>query len=285
MSRTPAPSEPPPPSTSTSTCTEQMLEQHRDALKQRFPLPSPEALQRRRSVGPAKAALALLLVAGGTLLAADPAWQVRDYQTAVGERRNVTLPDGSQVLLDAGTHLQVRRHLRSRQVLLVRGQARFEVQHSAWRRFQVDAGPVHVRNYGTVFDVDRQGDLSEVTLWRGEVGVRIDGSEAEQRLKPGQRLLAQAGSLSPPEAVSPDRADWTHGRLQFDRLPLSEVLRILQRYHDRPIVLDDPALGPLLVSGVFDADRAETAVALLPDILPVQLQTAADGSLHLRARD
>lgn len=283
MSRTPAPSEPPPPSTSTST--EQMLEQHRDALKRRFPLPSPEALQRRRSVGPAKAALALLLVAGGTLLAADPAWQVRDYQTAVGERRNVTLPDGSQVLLDAGTHLQVRRHLRSRQVLLVRGQARFEVQHSAWRRFQVDAGPVHVRNYGTVFDVDRQGDLSEVTLWRGEVGVRIDGSEAEQRLKPGQRLLAQAGSLSPPEAVSPDRADWTHGRLQFDRLPLSEVLRILQRYHDRPIVLDDPALGPLLVSGVFDADRAETAVALLPDILPVQLQTAADGSLHLRARD
>ncbi|EPJ6838418.1 FecR family protein [Stenotrophomonas maltophilia] len=283
MSRTPAPSEPPPPSTSTST--EQMLEQHRDALKQRFPLPSPEALQRRRSVGPAKAALALLLVAGGTLLAADPAWQVRDYQTAVGERRNVTLPDGSQVLLDAGTHLQVRRHLRSRQVLLVRGQARFEVQHSAWRRFQVDAGPVHVRNYGTVFDVGRQGDLSEVTLWRGEVGVRIDGSEAEQRLKPGQRLLAQAGSLSPPEAVSPDRADWTHGRLQFDRLPLSEVLRILQRYHDRPIVLDDPVLGPLLVSGVFDADRAETAVALLPDILPVQLQTAADGSLHLRARD
>ncbi|WP_313413454.1 FecR domain-containing protein [Stenotrophomonas sp.] len=281
MSRTPAPSEPPPPSTS----TEQALEQHRDALKQRFPLPSPEALQRRRSAGPTKAALALLLVAAGTLLAADPAWQVRDYQTAVGERRNVTLPDGSRVLLDAGTRLQVRRHLRSRQVLLVRGQARFEVQHSAWRRFQVDAGPVHVRNYGTVFDVDRQGDLSEVTLWRGEVGVRVDGSEAEQRLKPGQRLLAQAGSLSPPEAVSPDRADWTHGRLQFDRLPLSEVLRILQRYHDRPIVLDDPALGPLLVSGVFDADRAETAVALLPDILPVQLQTAADGSLHLRARD
>ncbi|MCU0999479.1 FecR domain-containing protein [Stenotrophomonas maltophilia] len=281
MSRTPAPSEPAPPPAS----AEQVLERHRDALKQRFPLPSPEALQRRRSAGPAKGALALLLVAAGALLAADPAWQVRDYQTAVGERRNVTLPDGSQVLLDAGTRVQVRRHLRSRQVLLVRGQARFEVQHSAWRRFQVDAGPVHVRNYGTVFDVDRQGDLSEVTLWRGAVGVRVDGSEAEQRLKPGQRLLAQAGSLSPPEAVSPDRADWTHGRLQFDRLPLSEVLRILQRYHDRPIVLDDPTLGPLLVSGVFDADRAETAVALLPDILPVQLQTAADGSLHLRARD
>lgn len=264
--------------------TEQVLEQHRDALKQRFPLPPPAALQRRRGGRIAKSVLPVLLVAISAVCIADPAWQVRDYQTAVGERRQITLPDGSHVLLDAGTRLQVRRHLRSRQVLLAQGQARFDVRHSAWRPFQVEAGPVHVRNYGTVFDVDRQGDLSEVTLWRGEVGVRVEGGGAEQRLKPGQRLLAQAGSLSPPEPASPDRADWTRGRLQFDRLPLSEVLRILQRYHDRPIVLDDPALGPLQVSGVFDADRAETAVALLPEILPVQVHTAADGSLHLRAR-
>ena len=264
--------------------TEQVLEQHRDALKQRFPLPPPAALQRRRGGRIAKSVLPVLLVAISAVCIADPAWQVRDYQTAVGERRQITLPDGSHVLLDAGTRLQVRRHLRSRQVLLAQGQARFDVRHSAWRPFQVEAGPVHVRNYGTVFDVDRQGDLSEVTLWRGEVGVRVEGGGAEQRLKPGQRLLAQAGSLSPPEPASPDRADWTRGRLQFDRLPLSEVLRILQRYHDRPIVLDDPALGPLQVSGVFDADRAETAVALLPEILPVQVLTAADGSLHLRAR-
>ncbi|MDR2961820.1 MAG: FecR domain-containing protein [Stenotrophomonas sp.] len=275
---------PPPQPPTEPVATEQVLEQHRDALKQRFPLPPPAALQRRRGGRIAKTVLPVLLVAISAVCIADPAWQVRDYQTAVGERRQITLPDGSHVLLDAGTRLQVRRHLRSRQVLLAQGQARFDVQHSAWRPFQVEAGPVHVRNYGTVFDVDRQGDLSEVTLWRGEVGVRVEGGGAEQRLKPGQRVLAQAGSLSPPEPVSPDRADWTRGRLQFDRLPLSEVLRILQRYHDRPIVLDDPALGPLQVSGVFDADRAETAVALLPEILPVQVLTAADGSLHLRAR-
>ncbi|MHC1652083.1 FecR family protein [Stenotrophomonas maltophilia] len=263
--------------------TERVLDEHRDALKKRFPIPAAEALQRRRGGRASKAVLAVLLAATGVLIA-DPAWQVRDYRTAVGERRSLVLADGSQLLLDAGTHLQVRRHLRSRQVQLDQGRARFKVRHSAWRRFEVDAGPVQVRNYGTVFDVDRQGDLSEVTLWRGEVGVRVNGAGSEQRLRPGQRLLAHSGSLSPPEPVSPDHADWTTGRLQFDRLPLSEVLRVLQRYHDRPIVLDDPALGPLRVSGVFDADRAETAVALLPEILPVQVRTAADGSLHLSAR-
>lgn len=280
-----APPEPGPARPPLEPSAEDVLEQHRDALKERFPLPGPERLQRRRGGRVATRVLPLLLVAAGGLLMADPAWQVRTYQTAVGERRQVTLADGSRVLLDAGTRLQVRCHLRSRQVLLAQGHARFDVQRSAWRRFQVDAGPVRIRNYGTVFDVDRQGDLSEITLWRGAVGVTVEGAGAEQRLKPGQRLLAQPGSLSPPEAVDPDRADWTTGRLQFDRMPLAEVLRTLQRYHDRPIVLDDPALGALPVSGVFDADRAETAVALLPEILPVQVQRGTDGSLHLRARD
>ncbi|WP_049475501.1 FecR family protein, partial [Stenotrophomonas maltophilia] len=265
--------------------TDQVLDQHRDALKERFPMPSADALQRRRGGRAAKIVLPLLLITATGVFIADPAWQVHDYRSAVGERRGIRLPDGSHLLLDAGTHLQVRRHIRSRQVVLVQGQARFQVQHSTWRPFEVEAGAVHVRNYGTVFDVDRQGSLSEVTLWRGEVGVRVDGGGAEQRLKPGQRVLAQPGSLSPPEAVDPDRADWTRGRLQFDRMPLAEVLRILQRYHDRPIVLDDPVLGPLQVSGVFDADRAETVLALLPEILPVQVHTASDGSLHLRARD
>nr|WP_313123303.1 FecR domain-containing protein [Stenotrophomonas geniculata] len=278
MSDAPAP--PPPPEVPS---TDQILDQHRDALKQRFPLPDPETLRRRG--GGAKRVLPVLLVLAGAVLVADPAWQVRDYQTGVGERRELVLADGSRVQLDAGTRVQVRRHLRSRQVLLEQGRARFEVQHSAWRRFGADAGPVHVRNYGTVFDVDRQGELSEVTLWRGEVGVRVDEGGSEQRLKPGQRLLAQRGSLSPPEAIDPEQADWTTGRLQFDRMPLTEVLRILQRYHDRPIVLDDPALGPLQVSGVFDADRAETVLALLPEILPVQVHAGTDGSLHLRARD
>ncbi len=273
----PQPSQPP--------TTDELLDQHRDALKERFPLPDPKTLQRRRGGRAAKVVLPALALMAGALLLVDPAWQVQDHRTAAGERRALELADGSHLLLDAGTHLQVRRHLRSRPVVLIQGRARFQVQHSAWRRFEVDAGPVRVRNYGTVFDVDRQGDLSEVTLWRGEVGVRAEGSDAEQRLKPGQRLLAQPGSISPPEAIDTDPADWTTGRLQFDRLPLVEVLRILQRYHDRPIVLDDPTLGPLQVSGVFDADRADTAVALLPEILPVQVHAAADGSLHLRRRD
>jgi transmembrane sensor len=62
--------------------------------------------------------------------------------------------------------------------------------------------------------------------------------------------------------------------LQFDRMPLAEVLRILQRYHDRPSCWTTRYWGRCRCRA-FDADRAETVLALLPEILPVQVHTAA----------
>ncbi|KAG1266279.1 hypothetical protein G6F66_014106 [Rhizopus arrhizus] len=139
MRRTPGPPTRPQPSQPPST--DELLDQHRDALKERFPLPDPKTLQRRRGGRAAKVVLPALALMAGALLLVDPAWQVQDHRTAAGERRALDLADGSHLLLDAGTHLQVRRHLRSRQVVLIQGRARFQVQPSAWRRFEVDAGP------------------------------------------------------------------------------------------------------------------------------------------------
>nr|WP_238492734.1 FecR domain-containing protein [Stenotrophomonas indicatrix] len=263
-----------------------MLEQHRDTLKALFPVPDPAHLyrpHRSRQIG--GAALGLLLVAGlGGLYAVDPGWQQHDYQTVIGQRRNVLLADGSRIQLDADSHLQVRSHLRSRRAVLVSGRARFDVAPSRWRRFQVDAGPVQVRNYGTVFDVERRGDRSEVRLWRGKVGVRVAGRDGEQDLQPGQQLLAGTGPVQLPQPIATGSGEWTQGRLQFAQAPLGEVVRSLQRYHHGAIVLDEPGLATLQVSGVFDGDHAATALALLPEILPVAVHVRGDGSVHISAR-
>nr|WP_240196423.1 FecR domain-containing protein [Stenotrophomonas lactitubi] len=261
------------------------MEQHRDTLKALFPVPDAAQLYRpHRSRRIGGAVLGLLLVAGLCgLYAFDPGWQQGDYQTAIGERRSVLLADGSRIELDADSHLQVRSHLRSRRTVLVSGRARFDVAPSRWRRFQVDAGPVQVRNYGTVFDVDRRGDRSEVRLWRGKVGVRVAGRDGEQRLHPGQQLLAGTGPVQQPQPIAAGSGEWTEGRLQFAQTPLGEVVRSLQRYHRGAIVLDEPGLATLQVSGVFDGDHAATALALLPEILPVAVHQRDDGSVHISA--
>lgn len=269
---------------STGARPEPLLARHRDVLKQRFPLPDADAQRPARTARTVATALALVGVLLGGLYLGDPGWQQADYHTGSGGRRSITLGDGSRLTLDASSQVRVHTHLRTRRVELLAGRARFEVTHSRWRVFQVDAGPVQVRNYGTVFDVARQGTSSAVALWQGQVGVTVAGVDGERRLRPGQQLLAGPGQLPVPRSTTAGQAAWTQGQLSFVRAPLDEVVRELQRYHRGRIVLADPGLAALQVSGVFDSARSDAVLALLPDILPVQVLPQDDGSVRIHAR-
>ncbi len=96
------------------------LERHRDALKDLFPLPPSRPKSRKASKA---AGVALLLaLAIGALAWLDPAYKRERFATAIGERRDVTLADGSQLLLDSGSQIEVSWHPLSRRVALRAGQ-------------------------------------------------------------------------------------------------------------------------------------------------------------------
>src|SRR3546814_3966246 len=77
------------------------------------------------------------------------------YRTVLGERRVVTLADGSTVSLDAASEVRVAYSERARELALVRGQARFDVAHDPRRPFAVQARDQRVVATGTAFNVDR----------------------------------------------------------------------------------------------------------------------------------
>ena len=121
----------------------------------------------------ALAAMLVLLLAGGSsyyviFKHADT------YATRAGERRTITLSDGSQLVLDSRTEVRVRYSRSERDVQLVGGQARFNVSKDASRPFVVHAGGQWVRAVGTAFNVDLLGDTLAVTLIEGRVRVRRD---------------------------------------------------------------------------------------------------------------
>src|SRR3546814_1264895 len=76
------------------------------------------------------------------------------YRTVLGERRVVTLADGSTVSLDAASEVRVAYSERARELALVRGQARFDVAHDPRRPFAVQARDQRVVATGTAFNVD-----------------------------------------------------------------------------------------------------------------------------------
>ena len=101
-------------------------------------------------------------------------WQVErfpSYATEIGERRSITLTDGSTVDLNARSRLRIEFTKSERRVLLLGGQALFQVSKDKNRPFIVRSGDATVRAVGTQFDVYRKATGTTVTVLEGRVAV------------------------------------------------------------------------------------------------------------------
>lgn len=231
---------------------------------------APPRAFRRPPVWRAAAALAAglsLLIGAGVL------WRSMDdadaYATRLGEQQVATLQDGSRIALNTDTQLDVRFDAGRRRIELDKGEAMFEVAHDPERPFVVVAGDTRVTAIGTVFTVRRTRDDVVVTLIKGKVAVsqarpRVDGSDAALvMLRPGEKLTEPANG---PARVEPESVEvataWRRGQTVFRDTPLGSAVTELNRYGGPPIVVDDPRLAALPVSGVFATNAADFAEAI-----------------------
>lgn len=232
-------------------------------------------------------AAAVLLIAVGIGWFGVDGTAVQSYGTVKGEQMSITLPDGSVAQLGTDTLLTVEMSAKLRKVRLEKGEALFTVAHEE-RPFEVAAGNGVIRDIGTQFDVRRDERRIAVAVLEGAVEVRLGGTAsgdagATLALSRGQQAFYSENGLS---AVSP--ADektvtaWRSGKLVFDGTPLADVVRELGRYHERRIVIADPALSALKVSGVFNANNLDGLLRVIPQVLPVQVEQA-NGTVILSA--
>jgi transmembrane sensor len=234
------------------------------------------------------AVLLIVLVAGSGYW-----WSTRpeDYQTAVGDRRVVTLSDGSKLSLDSNSEVIVRYAAHERALRLLRGQARFDVAHDRSRPFSVVAGSQRVIATGTAFNIDMAGPRVLVTLIEGRVEVfqENDGSAAGHwpviDLRAGQQLVA--GASSRPQ-VSPANIQkvtaWTIGQIMCDDEPLSSVVDRMNRYSNTQLVIADPRVGLMKISGVFNAGDASGFVEIVTRYLPVKAVPEGDHTIALKGQ-
>jgi transmembrane sensor len=205
--------------------------------------------------------------------ASTPGGQV--YATPVGAIRTWRLADGSKVTLDTDSLLKVAYAPGLRSLRLLHGRARFEVAHET-RPFVVSAGAGTVTAHGTIFDVRIQtnGGVA-VRLLRGAIDVALPVSHRvptslRQRLVPGQQLVFDAGALPAPRTVfAPVDGRWPDAMLDCDQATLAAIVAEANRYSPTRIVIGDPQLDGLQVSGSFridDPDRLAQRLGILFDL-------------------
>jgi transmembrane sensor len=192
------------------------------------------------------------------------------YRTIVGQRSSIALADGSVVELNTDSELHVDLGSAIRHFALVRGQALFRVAHDRDRPFVVKAGGKAVTALGTVFDVDLRPRELRVTLLEGRVSVRplasgTDGAREQARdLQPGQQLIAHVAQPLEIRSVNVDQVvSWREGRVVFNDERLGDVLPEINRYSQRKVVLGDPDLADLRISGTFRTGAVDRFAAAL----------------------
>ena len=245
------------------------------------------------------AATALILFGGAVALWQAP-WPEHDadyqYQTVTAQHQTVTLPDGSTLELGASSAVDVHYSDMERRVELLDGIAFFEVTKDVNRPFMVHAGGGVVTAIGTAFSVQRRDNDITVIVSEGLVEVTKPVTSAKPvddyrqpsvvQLPAGQRVAFSTGEgleLPQPTDVAAATA-WRGGRLVFQDETLGVAIADVNRYSRVPIVIDDPALNELRLTGYVVTDQLEGWLDGLETVLPVIVTQHAD-RVVLSARD
>jgi transmembrane sensor len=263
--------------------------------------PAPSKHSKRVWVSAIAATLAAVALLGILFF---PLKRGQTIETERGERREMTLADGSVLEIDPQTRIRVAFEEHTRRVVLERGRALFRVAKNPVRPFLVQADGTTVRAVGTAFGVERQPQGVLVTVAEGRVGVssrqQVGGGETaggasdsssgamgkaaekqpvkvkEVLLTAGQQVRMAPGSAQPVRAVDSDRElAWAKGRLIFDNETVAEAVEAFNRYNRVQLKVADEALGSRPVSGVFDASDPQSFIAFLQTVTSVHVTQIA----------
>jgi transmembrane sensor len=220
---------------------------------------------------------------------AEPAY----YVTDTGESKTVALADGSDLLLNTASQIEVQYSEDKRILKLLKGEAHFDVAHNPERPFEVHAGTNIVRAIGTAFSVELRGDTVEVTVTEGRVELaalsETDGQNATVEtslalLNSGQS--AQFSSfIQSVETIAMEEMDrklaWHKGGLAFEGDSLAQVVAEVSRYTDTKIVISDPALRDLKIGGYFRTDAPEAMLEALSANFGVSVEWVGEDLVYL----
>jgi transmembrane sensor len=231
-------------------------------------------------------------VAAGVLLAAGVGFYARTlltkkvYETPIGTTTSIPLSDGSSVTLNTQSKLRVALNEKERRIELEAGEAFFDVAKDPSRPFVVQAGERRIVAVGTRFSVRRNGPEVKVIVVEGKVRVEpgVAGGTAELLTAGAMVHTTQHSLLVSEKSVeeAEEALSWRSGYLTFDKTLLADAVAEFNRYTPQRIVIDDPKLAALRISGKFRATYAEDFVQLLRSGSGVEVRRT-DETIHLTA--
>ena len=222
--------------------------------------------------------LGLITVAGGAMhqVRESDTWQstFSDYSTQTGEIREIALLDGTRIVLNTATAIDVRFDDQERRIILQSGEILITTapdSAAVYRPFRIQSRQGMVEALGTRFTVQQDTDISRVAVFEGAVKIHPARTlDTAIRMDAGQRTVFSAEQVMSPVTAQESTAAWSKGVLVAKNMRIADFLAELSRYRSG-LLRCDPAVADLRVTGVFPLHDTDRALLNLTLGLPVRI--------------
>ncbi len=224
------------------------------------------------------------------------------YETSVGEYSSVNLPDGTEVVLNTNSHIQVNYTTNERYIILDRGEAHFKVAKDSVRPLAVQAGAKIFQAAGTAFNIEiRRDNEVELIVTEGRVVIHdkplhinpampfipIKGSHELPVISGGESAILSSTDTRVrkinPEEVAIDLS-WQEGNLVFDGETLEEAILEISRYTSVEFEILDDKIKTIRVVGLFKAGDINGLIISLRDNFQISARRVGTERILLTAR-
>lgn len=181
--------------------------------------------------------------------------------SSFGEKKNVTLPDGTKVMLNSCTMLRYpSQFVGNQRIIELNGEAFFDVYHNSAKPFIVKTRRMNVKVLGTRFNLKSylSDQIISVFVERGKV--QVDYPDAMMRLSAHQQILINTSTGDYNKRCDMyDVGAWRKGTLRFDCTPIQDVVRELERVYGCHIILSNDEFNNH-ISGEHDNKTLESVL-------------------------
>ncbi|MEN7549471.1 FecR domain-containing protein [Rapidithrix thailandica] len=195
--------------------------------------------------------------------------------TAGLQTKEVTLPDGSKLLLNKNTQLEYGEDFgKKHRSLTMNGQAYFEVAPNKKLPFKIHSEHALTTVVGTSFDLKDYAQSKEpvtLSVTHGLVSFSVPETTGKEWLvKKGEqiRLDTQKRQIAHSKSFNSETLLWS-GHLYFDNTKMKEVLGALAAKYSKNIRLENKALEDCLFSGKFFEEELEEVLEVLSKTLSI----------------
>lgn len=229
--------------------------------------------KKRRKYPGIKSLLVVAILFGCLYSLAFSVW-LSDERTGTGEIRHIALPDGSYLILDSNSAVDIEFDAGTRRVILHRGRLLAEVEPVLSNQqppFIVETRDGTAKALGTRYIVEQTGVDSAVTVVESQVAVATRANPSQYAtVQEGQVIRFGGTQLHQPEKAAPFAASWTQSRLTYHDVSLETVINDLARYRSGYLSVHAQT-AQLRFTGVLPSNDTDAALTILENALPIRV--------------